>query len=764
MAYLYTEGPTTTAKIAKTGGALNLQYVVLDNVLPDLTTGATYSAGNSFGIQPQVTADWNMTNPAPRNLFWVGGSGIWHDSNHWSLASGGTGGECPPTPEDNVRFDAASGLGAGSVVDVTQRWAFCKDMDWTGVTGGAKFYTVLPPYTPNQIAVFGSLTFSSGMENDFAGSFWMRANGAATIKSAGQPFKNVFNFWSADGHWTLLDDLSTQVPSLYQIRHYYGELTTNNFNVTAGGWNWTSYDGFTGYGSGVSASAKLNLGSSKLKIWASPLYNSLAFFDYYVAGNFDAGTSEIILEATGPVDYVGGGGYPGYVQHVFHDITIKGTGGLYGGQVDGKLLLKNTGFVSAGGPIKTLEFEGDGSFMQYYGPGRDVNSVKFAPGKRYTFNPGFILNLVPHLGVEDQFIAQGLPGQYIEMKSSDPSVPAIIHKDDYDGTSTCTKYLFLTGMTHTGTEDIYVPTPGGDVFNNAGWQFFPCNPCPATVPVLDVAASITTGCPPGTAKLVLAGLKPDEWANWYTDPAATTDLVYSGGTPGPAGNMFMPTITGPVTYYARVYSDGGLCESTVVLSVDITITNPPAVFNMTGGGLVCAGSNGTPVGLDGSVAGVTYQLQLDGSDTGSPLAGTGAALDFGLQTAPGTYTVVATTDGTACSAVMTGSAVVTGSVLVAPTVAAGSNSPLCITSSALELFESGGELINWSWTGPGGYTSNDQNPVIPNPTPAISGLYTVAGIAANGCFNTGSVQVGIYPQPDATITTSAAAQVCPGTT
>ncbi|MEQ1746485.1 MAG: hypothetical protein ABMA02_13730, partial [Saprospiraceae bacterium] len=447
LAYFFVREPDATAKIAKIGGALNLQYVVLDNVLPDLSTGATYSATNSFGIQPQVTADWNMTNPAPRTLFWVGGSGTWHDSNHWSLASGGAGGQCPPTPEDNVRFNAASGLGAGSVVDVTQVWAFCKDMDWTGVTGGAKFYTINQGYTPNQIAVFGSLTFSSGMENDFAGSFWMRANGVATIKSAGQPFKNVFNFWSADGHWTLLDDLSTQVPSLYQIRHYYGELTTNNFNVTAGGWNWTSYDLFTGYGSGISASAKLNLGSSKLKVWASPLYNSLANFDYQAAGNFDAGTSEIILEDTGPVDYIFGGGYPGYAEQVFHDITIKGTGGLYGGQVNGKLLLKNTGFVSAGGSIKTLEFEGDGSFMQYYGPGREVNSVKFAPGKRYTFDPGFTLNLVPHASVEGQFIAQGLPGQYIEMKSSDPNTPAIIHKDDYDGTSTCTKYLFLTGMT-----------------------------------------------------------------------------------------------------------------------------------------------------------------------------------------------------------------------------------------------------------------------------------------------------------------------------
>ncbi|MEQ1747385.1 MAG: HYR domain-containing protein [Saprospiraceae bacterium] len=243
---------------------------------------------------------------------------------------------------------------------------------------------------------------------------------------------------------------------------------------------------------------------------------------------------------------------------------------------------------------------------------------------------------------------------------------------------------------------------------------------------------------------MLAGLKADEWANWYTDPAATTDLVYSGGTPGPAGNMFQPAITGPITYYARVYSDGGLCESTVVLSVDITITSPPAQFNMTGGGLVCSGSNGTPVGLDGSVAGVSYQLQLDGSDTGSPLAGTGAALDFGLQTAAGTYTVVATTDGTACSAVMTGSAVVTGSPLAAPAVVPGSNSPVYLGGGALLLSESGGDAVSWDWSGPGGFSSTDQNPMIANPAFADAGAYTVTVTSANGCTNAAGTVVGIY--------------------
>ncbi|MBL7774633.1 MAG: hypothetical protein JNK89_01450, partial [Saprospiraceae bacterium] len=730
LAYLYTDGPTTTAKIAKTGGALHLQHVILDNVLPDLTTSATYSAANSVGIQPQVVTDWNMTNPAPRNLFWVGGSGTWHDSNHWSLVSGGGGGECPPTPEDNVRFDAASGLGAGSVVDVTQRWAFCKDMDWTGVTGGATFYTVDPPFTPNQIAVFGSLTFSSGMEIDFAGGFWMRAGGPATITSAGKHFKRDLHFWEPTGDWSFADALWVGG----NFNHLFGKIRTNDFPVTIEAW-WDARNNPS------IGNTEVFLGNSTVTL--KGVNNNPWALLTYDPGTFHSGTSTLIFETNISGFY---GRLSSAFNAEFYDVVFKDFGLLQGAKIKNKLIFEADGYIETstiGDDIHNVEFYGDAGIND----SRNYHSMKFAPGKRYTFTTGTTQTLVPHNGTEGQFIAQGLPGQYIEIKSSDPNTPAVIHKDDYDGTSTCTKYLFLTGMTHTGTEDIYVPTPGGDVFNNAGWLFFPCNPCPASIPVLDAAASITSGCPPGKAKLVLAGLKADEWAIWYSDPAATTNIVYNGGTPGPAGNMFMPDITGPTTYYARVYSDGGLCESTVVLAVQITITAPPAAFTVSGGGTVCAGSNGVPVVLSGSASGFNYQLQLDGADAGSPLAGTGAALDFGLQTSPGTYTAVANPDGASCPLVMTGSAVVSGDPNQAPAVVATSTAPLCSGSGDLLLFESGGAAVSWVWSGPGGFGAPAQNPTIPGPTPAHSGPYTVVVTAANGCSNQQTIQVLIHPQP-----------------
>src|SRR5688500_3123990 len=77
-------------------------------------------------------------------------------------------------------------------------------------------------------------------------------------------------------------------------------------------------------------------------------------------------------------------------------------------------------------------------------------------------------------------------------------------------------------------------------------------------------------------------------------------------------------------------------------------------YTVTGGGAYCSGGSGVPVGLNDSETDTTYQLQLNGTNIGSPVTGTGEPLSFGLQTAAGTYTIIAITgsgpmlmDGTA---------------------------------------------------------------------------------------------------------------------
>jgi len=61
-----------------------------------------------------------------------------------------------------------------------------------------------------------------------------------------------------------------------------------------------------------------------------------------------------------------------------------------------------------------------------------------------------------------------------------------------------------------------------------------------------------------------------------------------------------------------------------------------------------------------------------------------------------------------------------------------SNSPLCI-GKTLELKASGG--THYTWTGPNGFTSNDQNPVIVNVTELNSGEYTCTITGSDICIN-----------------------------
>jgi hypothetical protein len=102
------------------------------------------------------------------------------------------------------------------------------------------------------------------------------------------------------------------------------------------------------------------------------------------------------------------------------------------------------------------------------------------------------------------------------------------------------------------------------------------------------------------------------------------------------------------TYYLEVYANATGSPATVFANnggnnykATFTVCSPPTAFNMTGGGTYCSGGSGVPVDLTGSETGITYQLKVDGVNTGSTVSGTGSALSFGNQTAAGVYTVLA---------------------------------------------------------------------------------------------------------------------------
>lgn len=105
------------------------------------------------------------------------------------------------------------------------------------------------------------------------------------------------------------------------------------------------------------------------------------------------------------------------------------------------------------------------------------------------------------------------------------------------------------------------------------------------------------------------------------------------------------------------------------------------------------------------------------------------------------YTVVGTSSGTTnCISSATTNINVNVAVPANPT----NNSPIC-EGTALNL--SVAAAASYTWTGPNGFVSNAQNPVIPNSTVNESGVYSVTLTSVAGCTTTASTTVVVIPLP-----------------
>ena len=161
-------------------GVFNGDWLYIQDVRT--TGGATFNATNSIGIG-DVTG-WNITPIAGQDLYWIGGSGNWTDTLHWSTVSGGTPYGCLPTVNDNIFFDASS-FSDLDTVNVDD-WAYCKSMDWTGAGFNPEFTGWATIY------INGSLTLIPAMTYTHSGPFKFLSDTCYTITTAGFTISNIY--------------------------------------------------------------------------------------------------------------------------------------------------------------------------------------------------------------------------------------------------------------------------------------------------------------------------------------------------------------------------------------------------------------------------------------------------------------------------------------------------------------------------------------------------------------------------------------------
>ncbi|MCB0395514.1 MAG: SprB repeat-containing protein, partial [Flavobacteriales bacterium] len=105
------------------------------------------------------------------DLYWVGGSGSWHNRTSWSSQSGGKGGTGVPTSKDNVHFDQNSFDSYSDKVTVQGR-AECRSIDWSSLS----YKVIFASDVNSSLYIYGDAHFSDKIINNFYGSIHLHSN------------------------------------------------------------------------------------------------------------------------------------------------------------------------------------------------------------------------------------------------------------------------------------------------------------------------------------------------------------------------------------------------------------------------------------------------------------------------------------------------------------------------------------------------------------------------------------------------------------
>ena len=264
----------------------------------------------------------------------------------------------------------------------------------------------------------------------------------------------------------------------------------------------------------------------------------------------------------------------------------------------------------------------------------------------------------------------------------------------------------------------------------------------------------------GTVGYSPAGRNNVDWSVLASAPEAWAFRPSGGGpytyTWTPATYLNNPNISSPLAtnvastqaYQVSFTASGCPRVGNVTVTVASPITNgavtPPNAQVCTGATTVFTATpaNGVPP--------FTYAW----TNPNNVAAGTAQTVTAGIN---GTWSVVITD---ACGGTITRTATLT--VNPVPTGTAANNGPVC---AGQPLSLSGGSDIGtqFSWTGPGGFTSTLEDPSLGAATSAMAGVYTLTTSTAfcNSLPATTTVVVNATPPP--VVVTPAAPSVCAGT-
>jgi gliding motility-associated-like protein len=255
-----------------------------------------------------------------------------------------------------------------------------------------------------------------------------------------------------------------------------------------------------------------------------------------------------------------------------------------------------------------------------------------------------------------------------------------------------------------------------------------------------VSGTGTNGCVASAVSTVSVIALPTPNGNSNSPICAGTNLnlLGSGGQiymwMGP--NSFTSVLQNPVIANVSTAATGiytlmvmnGACTATTTINVNINPLPTPIANN---NGPVCEGN---PISFTGS-GGVFYSWNGPAgfqSNSSTPSIAVPSAASSGAYT-------VSVTDGNGCT-----NTTVTNAIINAPPAISTSGSTVCANQNIV-LGATGGTI--YSWTGPNGFSSSAQNPVIPMASQNMAGIYFVTVTDANNCSSSSNTVVVVNPIP-----------------
>ncbi len=278
----------------------------------------------------------------------------------------------------------------------------------------------------------------------------------------------------------------------------------------------------------------------------------------------------------------------------------------------------------------------------------------------------------------------------------------------------------------------------------------------------DISNFLGAGSDSGTPPPIIALVTPSDLCEGQTFTISGSNFGLS--TPTVTVNS-QPAIVGvhsqtSITVTAGTSPGGTLKVTNNDNTLSTTYGSPlqinanPQAFTVTGGGMYCSNTTGIKVGLANSQTGTSYDLYKDNQFTNTTLAGTGAAIDFGLLTAVGTYSVKAITT-VGCKQDMNGTVAISIKPVVAGSgVIVSDVKSLCVGESTTLNVSGITNVDSYTWTLPPEVAAT---PISTSSTLTIKALaaatanISVAGVNACGTGTPVSTSIDINLKPKASI-------------